>query len=211
MIDINLAYLLLVGGLWLGITATYVPGTGVMEALGLGATALGIILLANLPTQWVAVLILVVSMGVLLLAAHFSPRRSLLPELALPFYVGASWFLFSGVTVSWLLIALTAGLLVAYRWLVLLPLIERMRGQLPVLDDDRDLIGARGRITGASRRSGAQHFGTVTLHGEQWTAISDVPLRLGDEVIILERTGLQLTVEPSKRKGLSGEAQLTEE
>jgi membrane-bound ClpP family serine protease len=52
---------------------------------------------------------------------------------------------------------------------------------------------------------------TVNVRGEQWTALADHPLRTGDEIVVLERDGLQLQVEGVKHKQKSKKEEDTEE
>ena len=55
-VDPNLAYIILLVGLWGAVTAAYIPGTGVAELGAAAISIFAIILMASLPTNWVAVL-----------------------------------------------------------------------------------------------------------------------------------------------------------
>ena len=61
----------------------------------------------------------------------------------------------------------------------------------PVVAGAEELIGATGRI--AADFSGT---GTIYIHGEQWNARSDTPMRGGDSARVTSRDGLILQVEP---------------
>jgi membrane-bound ClpP family serine protease len=113
--------------------------------------------------------------------------------------IGAA-ILFHGLQVSWVLIVVMVGLSLAYHHLVLLPTLEKARKQTAVIDDNGQLVGAYGRVVKATERVGSAYRGAVIVRGEQWTAISDHPLRTGDDVVIVERDGLQLYVEGIKQK-----------
>lgn len=196
-VDPNIIYLTLVFGLWIGVSATYVPGTGIKEFLAVAALIISIFMLSSMPTNWVAVLLIV--FGVLsFIVMPFLKRQLLLLSIGGLILQGiGAWFMFDGLQVSPLLIALTIGLSLAYHRYVLMPVFERVRQQ-PILNEDDLLIGARGRVTSAINPTG-----TVNVRGETWTATSDRPLKPGDDVIVLERDGLQVIVEGIKHKRAS--------
>mgnify|MGYP000151673883 CR=1 FL=1 len=58
-VDPNLVYLALVFGLWLGVTAIYLPGTGVLEGLATLVVIGCVVLLTALPVSWPATLAMV--------------------------------------------------------------------------------------------------------------------------------------------------------
>ena len=57
--DPNVIYLLLMAGLWISATGTYIPGTGVAEIAGAGLILGAVYLLSLLATNWLAVIALV--------------------------------------------------------------------------------------------------------------------------------------------------------
>lgn len=209
MTDPNVVYLVLVIGLWVAVTATYVPGTGVIEGLAVVALIIALIVMASLPTNWWAVLILVLGVLSFLLVPFLSPRSAILAQGGLILQAVGGAFLFNGLSVSWLLIALTIGIALLYHNFALLPLLRRLRQQKAVIDDNGQLLGAFGRVVTAFSPSGVSHVGTVHVRGEQWTAYSDKPLLAGDAVVVLERDGLQLFVEGVKHKQAPKEEELS--
>lgn len=211
MIDPNIVYLVLVFGLWFTVTAVYIPGTGLIEGVALAALAGVVLILATMPTNWVGVLMLVLGGVGFLLLPFLNQRWARVAEAGLVLQVIGAATLFHGLQVSWLLIAVTVALSVAYHRLVLLPVLERARQQSAVIDYSNPLIGVSGKVVKASEKSGSVHIGSVQAGGEQWTAISDYPLRPGEEVIVLERDGLKLYVEGVKHKQTSRQTQSTEE
>src|SRR5512145_1393339 len=70
----NIVYLILVFGLWVAVTAAYIPGTGILELLALGALVVEIVLLQSMPANWVAVLLLVVGVLCFLLIPFLNQR-----------------------------------------------------------------------------------------------------------------------------------------
>lgn len=200
MIDPNIVYIVLVFGLWITVTAAYIPGTGLIEGVALAALAAAVLILASMPTNWAGVLILLIGGVGFLLLPFLNQRWARLAEAGLVLQVIGAATLFHGLQVSWLLIAVTVGISVAYHRLVLLPVLERGRQQSAIIDYSNQMIGVSGRVVKPSEKSGNVHIGTVQAAGEQWTAISDYPLRPGEEVVVLERDGLKLYVEGIKHK-----------
>jgi membrane-bound serine protease (ClpP class) len=75
-----------------------------------------------------------------------------------------------------------------------MPTLKTLR-QAPVLNEDDLLLGVEGRVV-----QPIDPIGVVHVHGENWTATSDAPIEAGEEVVVLERDGLQLRVEALKHK-----------
>lgn len=196
----NLVYVILVLGLWAAVTAAYIPGSGLPEGVALLALGGGVLLLTALPTNWLAVITLFIGVLSFLLIPFLSRKWARLAEGGLILQLIGALTLFNGPTISLPLIVVSLVLSVAYHRLVLLPFLEKSRQQPAVIDDNGQLIGAYGRVAKASEKVGATHIGTINVRGEQWTAYSDYPLKTGEEVVVLERDGLQLYVEGLKHK-----------
>jgi membrane-bound serine protease (ClpP class) len=199
--DPNVVYLVLLMGLWVGITAAYVPGTGVIEILAVIILVVALVIMASMPTNWGAVLLLVLGVLSFLLVPFLSPRLAILAQGGLILQaVGGALLFGQGLSVSWLVIGITIAMALAYHNFALLPLLRRIRQQKAVIDDNGQLIGTFGRATTAFNQSGSSYVGSVNVRSEQWTAYSEKPLVAGDEVVVLERDGLQLIVEGLKHK-----------
>ncbi|MFO7320744.1 MAG: NfeD family protein [Chloroflexota bacterium] len=193
-VDPDLVYLILLLGLWSGVTAAYVPGTGIAELFSAAVSLGAIVLLTSLPTNWLAVLLLVVGVSGFLVMPFIHRRLALLAVGGLILQALGSLFLFDGMSVSVPLIAATIVISLLYHRFVLLPTLNRPLPEA-VADEDDLLIGATGRVV-----SPLNPVGTVQAAGELWTARSDRPLESGDEVIVLRRDGLMLIVEGIKHK-----------
>jgi membrane-bound serine protease (ClpP class) len=193
--DPNIVYMLLIFGLWMGVSATYLPGTGIKEILAGVALVGAFVGLGSLPTNWWAVFIMVT--GVLSFIVMPFLNNRFLTTLAVGGLVlqgiGAL-LLFSGISVSPLLIGLTLLVSLGYYRFILIPILEDVRKRKAANEDD-ELIGAVGRVV-----QSVNPVGTVHVRGEQWTATSDKPLQSGDQVVVLSREGLQLVVESAKPK-----------
>ena len=196
-LDPNLIYLLLVFGLWAGVTASYVPGTGVAELLTLGSLGVAAAYLWQYPTtNWLAVLSL--SAGVLsFITFPFLPLRWRDYTLAgLALQALGSWFLFDGALLNPVMLIAILGLQLLYHRVVLVPVLKRVRDMKGEASRDEQLIGQEGRMTSALEPNAANPFGSVLVNSESWTASSDTTLLEGDPVVVVARQGLRLRVEP---------------
>jgi membrane-bound serine protease (ClpP class) len=194
LFDPNIIYLLLLFGLWSAVTAAYVPGTGLIELLSAAASIGAIVLMTSLPTNWLAVLLIVVGVGGFLVMPFMNQRFALLATGGLVLQALGSVFLFNGMMVSPVLVAGTIAVALLYHRFVLMALRKSTRS-LPDIDDDARFIGSVGRVVAR-----INPVGTVQAGGELWTARSDRSLEPGEEVVITDREGLVVTVEGLKRK-----------
>lgn len=196
-IDPNIVYIVLVLGLWTTVTAVYVSGTLVLEGLAAGALFFSGLALLNMPTQWLAALVLLVGVGLFVVTPFLKREVNGLTVAGLGLQALGGFFLFEPpLSVSVLVLALSVVVPYLYNHYVLLPMIHKALTN-PVYDRDNTLVGQRGRVDKA-----LDPVGTVQVGGELWTATTDdgetVPT--GEHVIVLERTGLQLIVEAEKHK-----------
>lgn len=196
--DPNLVYLVLVLGIWMAVTAAYMPGTGIVEALAVVLAVGGLLLLASLPTNWFAALLVLVG-GVLFLVVPFVEERyRMIAFGGLALQVLGSLFLFNGLYVSPVLIFTIALLSLAYYRFVLTPLLHTHH-QSAALRTDRPLIGEYGRVQSALNPSGM-----VRVQGESWSARasedSPTPIPVDATVVVLEQEGLTLIVAPEHPK-----------
>lgn len=194
LLDPNIVYLLLLFGLWGAVTAAYIPGTGLAEVLSAAANIGALVLLMSMPTNWLAVLVLVVGVGGFLVMPFMNQRFALLATGGLVMQALGSLFLFNGLAVSPVLVAGTIAVALLYHRFVLMAL-RNSQARLPDIDDDAVLLGSVGRVV-----SRIDPVGTVQAGGELWTARSATPLEAGEEVVVIDRDGLVVTVEGLKRK-----------
>ena len=191
--DPNVVYLLLMAGLWVSATGTYIPGTGVAEIGGAALIIGTLYLLGLLATNWIAVIALVAGTSLFFLLPllkseweHFAIGGLVLQALA-------SLFLFTDAAVSPVLIALAALLGWLYHRGILRSILRQQR-ELSSTQKDAFLVGARGRVMGA-----IEDRGTVQVNGELWTARSRSRLESGTEIVVTQQDGLELRVEKAKR------------
>jgi membrane-bound serine protease (ClpP class) len=194
--DPNLAYFLLVIGLWLAATAAYIPGTGLIEVFsGLGLVV-ALVLLAGLPTNLTGLLLL--SMGVVGFALiPFIRRRPMwLVAMGLALQVGGSLMLYNGVMVSPVLMSVTLIVPLAYHTLILMPMMERHFERVtPTMERDANLVGMSGRVV-----QDLDPIGSVQVNGETWTAEGRRKLRAGAPIVVVSRDNLRLVVDLDKQK-----------
>lgn len=192
LLDPNLIYLVLVAGLWLAVTAAYMPGTGVIELVSAGLVIGAVLLLASFPTNWFAAILVLVG-GVLFLVMPFIEERyQVLTFGGLALQILGSLFLFHGASVSPALIIGVAVVSILYYRFVLLPILRTHR-QSAAMRTDRPLVGEYGRV-----QSPLNPTGMVRVQGESWTARasddSTLPIPEDASIVVLERDGLTLVV-----------------
>lgn len=193
LISPNLVYLLLMAGLWLGATGTYIPGTGVVEVAGAGLMMLTLYLMTLLATNWIALVVLVIGASVFFLLPLLKPEWIRFAQAGLVVQAVSSFFLFGDAMVSPVLVVI--GVLVA--WLyhnTILQSILKHHRELSSTQKDEFLVGAHGRVVAP-----IEDKGTVQVKGELWTARSPSRLESGTQIIVTEQQGLELHVEKAKR------------
>lgn len=194
--DPNFAYVVLVFGLWLAVTAVYMPGTGFFELIAIAMLAGALYILLMLPTNWLAMLLMITGILGFILMPFFGLKFAPVAISGLALQGAGSFFLFNGISVSPMVIAFTLALSLAYHQFVLTPTLRRLQtvNEQPIEREDR-MIGLRGRVTRA-----LDPIGTVQVDSELWTATSHESLTEGTPIVVVGREGLSLLVEPLKRK-----------
>jgi membrane-bound ClpP family serine protease len=193
-VDSNLIFVALIVSLWIGVTAAYIPGTGVLEGIALLALGAVLYVLLQLDVRWLAVLLIVVGISVFSIVPFINLKQPLWALGGLGLQAVGSFLLFEGNTVDAFVIFLTLVLPLGYYVFILLPMLANARRQ-PVMQKDDLLIGAIGRVTRT-----IDPVGTVHVNSESWTATSQQKLQPGTPVQVIERRGLQLVVEGIKEK-----------
>ena len=126
--DPNVIYLLLMCGLWVSATGTYIPGTGVAEVAGAGLIIGTLYLLTALATNWIAVLALVVGAALFFLLPLLKSEWEPYAIGGLAIQALASLSLFEGAAVSPLLIAFGVLLAWTYHRTVLRAILRQQAG-----------------------------------------------------------------------------------
>jgi membrane-bound serine protease (ClpP class) len=186
----NVAYALLVLGLWAAVASWAVPGTGFPEAAAAICLVLAALGLARLPVNLIGLAMVVTAMGLFVLDLKVQSAGLTLGAAA-GLALG-SLFLFrpgAGAIVSrWLIGIATVGSLSLFG-LVLSAAVRAQR--LPVRDDIESLIGTEGIVT-----SDLDPRGTVRVRSELWTADADQHIPAGTAVQVIGIDGIRLHVAP---------------
>jgi membrane-bound serine protease (ClpP class) len=198
----NIIYLLLTGGLALGILALAAPGTGVLEVIAIFTLGLAGWLTAvnGLPINLWSLGVLLVGVALFVLAVR-RPRQIAILILSILALVAGSAYLFAGERwwapgVNPALAGVVSVLLGGFFWVAARKAIEaEMRRPS---HDLSSLIGAKGEA-----RTPIAGDGTVYADGELWTARraqpgNGTPIPSGTTVRILGRDGFILIVEPAE-------------
>lgn len=198
--DPNIAFLLLVVGLWSIVFAVSVPGTGVPEAAAVICLALAALGLVRLPVSVAGLLLLGLALALLTLEFQVQAHGALLVSGAVVMALGAL-FLFrndapSAAQVSWAtVVAAPLGSTVLFGYLIRKGLAAQ---RAPAMHAERlrRLIGARGVA-----RTPVAREGTVYVGGEDWSATSETPIAPGADITVVARHGLTLVVRPAGADG----------
>ena len=193
LLNPNVAYLLLAGGLFLAVLAILSPGTAILEIIALVALILAGFEIYNLANEdlinWWALLIILVGM-VLFVVAVRRPGHIAILIAAIAAVVLGSVFLIHGE--EWYIPAVNPILATAvgvfsggFFWITAQKVIEAESVQ-PTHDLEA-LIGARGEA-----KTDIRDEGSVQVFGELWSARSDTTIPEGSRVRVVAREGFAL-------------------
>jgi membrane-bound serine protease (ClpP class) len=195
LLNPNIAYLILLGGVLLGLMAIVTPGTGLFEVGSFFCLALAGYAVYNLSFNGWALIVLVLSFVPFVYAIQ-KPKRELYLGISIFLLVVGSVFLFT--TDGWKpkvdpIIALVASsLLAAFLWIAV-----RKAIQAAAIAPSHDLEALVGQ-TGEAKTKIADE-GSVYVNGELWSARSDEKIAAGSHVRVVRREGFVLVV----KKGTS--------
>lgn len=191
LLDPNLAYLILLGGVVLAFLALVTPGTGMLEVGALFCFLLAGYAVYNLPMNWWALLLLLLSVGPFIYAVQ-KPKRELYLGLSILLLVAGSAFLFASdgwlPAVNPLLALFSSGLVAVFLWLVV-----RKSIQAASVRPTHDLGALMGLMGEA--RTVVHQDGSVYINGELWSARSGKEIPAGSHVRVVGREGFVLVVE----------------
>jgi membrane-bound serine protease (ClpP class) len=191
LFDANVAYLVLLAGVLLGMMAIVTPGTGLFEVGAFFCIALAGYAVYNLNFNWWALIILVAGIFPFMYAIQ-KPRRERYLGLAILLLVVGSVFLFArenGQPAVNPFIALAAsGLVATFLWIAVRKAMQAA-GERPVHDLEA-LVGQLGES-----RTRVHEEGSVQVAGELWSARSEKPIAPGSPIRVVRREGFILIVE----------------
>lgn len=193
LLDPNIAYLFLLGGILLGLIALVNPGSGFFEVGAFFCLALAGYAVYNLSFNWWALVFLALSIVPFVYAIQ-KPKRELFLGLSILLLVTGSVFLFSvdgwRPAVNPLFALVASGSMAAFLWIAVRKSVQAFSAR-PAHDLEA-LVGLIGEA-----RTKISEEGSVYVAGEMWTAKSanNKPISAGSAVRVVRREGFILVVE----------------
>ncbi|MGZ9221935.1 MAG: NfeD family protein [Anaerolineales bacterium] len=191
LLDPNVAYLILLGGVLLAMLALAAPGTGLFEVGAFFCIALAGYAIYHLSFNWWALVLLALSIVPFVYAIQ-KPKRELYLALSILLLVVGSVFMFprtAGQAVVNPAVAIVAsGLVAGFLWVAVRKSLEAAN-----VRPSHDLEGLVGQIGEA--RTKVYEEGSVQVAGELWSARSEKPIAAGNSIRVVKREGFVLIVE----------------
>jgi len=191
LLDPNVAYLLVIGGVLLAMLALAAPGTGLLEIAAFFCIVLAGYAVYNLSFNWWALLLLALSIVPFVYALR-KPKRELYLALAILLLIAGSIFMFPRTAAGNMvnpLVAIAASVFVAgFLWIAVRKSVQAA-GVKPL----HDLDGLVGRVGEARTKVAGE--GSVLIAGELWSARSDNAIAAGSAIRVVRRDGFVLIVE----------------
>jgi membrane-bound serine protease (ClpP class) len=191
LLNPNVAYLFLIGGVFLAMLALAAPGTGLIEIAAFFCILLAAYSVYNLSFNWWALLLLALSILPFLYALR-KPRREIFLVLSILLLILGSVFMFprtsSSGTVNPLIAVIASAFVAGFLWVAARKSVEAA-GAKPLHDLDA-LVGRTGEA-----RTKIEEEGSVLVAGELWSAKSDNAIAAGSPVRVVRRDGFVLVVE----------------
>jgi membrane-bound serine protease (ClpP class) len=191
LLNPNVAYLFLLGGVLLAMLALASPGTGLLEIGAFFCIVLAGYAIYNLSVNWWAIVLVVLSIIPFIYAIQ-KPKRELFLVLSILLVVVGSVFLFSRD--GWLpvvnpIVAVGASALTAgFMWFAVAKSIQASSRR-----PDHDLAVLVGQVGEA--RTKVRDEGSVQVAGELWSARSAESIPAGSQIRVVSREGFVLVVE----------------
>jgi membrane-bound serine protease (ClpP class) len=194
LLNPNIAYLFLAGGLFFTITAVLSPGTGLLEIAAFVALIFAAWGVVNLPFNWWALIILLLGF-ILFYFAIFKTNSLRYLAAAIVALVIGSAFLFHDAggwvpSVNPFLAFFISAFLAIYFWITARKTIEAEKKE--PAQDLNSLLGKTGKVKESIPEN---DHGTVQIAGELWSAISDSSIPAGAVIRVVGREGFTLKVE----------------
>ena len=190
LLDPNVAYLFLIGGVLLAMLALATPGTGLFEIGAFFSIALAGYAIYNLAFNWWALFLLLLGVVPFVYALQ-RPKREPFLLLSILLLIAGSVFMFpraAGQGVNPMVAALTSILLAGFLWIAVRKSVEATSAR-----PSHDLGGLVGQVGEAKTK--VHEEGSVQVAGELWSARSDKPIPTGSPVRVVQRDGFILVVE----------------
>ncbi len=188
----NIAYILMLVGIYGLILEFSNPGSILPGTIGAIALVLALFALQLLPVNYAGVALILLGVG-LMVGEAYQPSFGVLGIGGLIAFVIGSIILIDseapgfGIDLSVIAVFSVASVLL-FVFVIGLVLKAQRR---PVVSGREQMLGDTGVVT-----ADFDGQGTIFIHSEHWSAVSDVPLKKGDRVKVTQMDGLTLRVEP---------------
>lgn len=193
LLDPNVAYLILLGGVVLGFLAIVTPGTGMLEVGTVFCILLTGYAVYHLSVNGWAIVVMLLSIIPFVYASQ-KPKRELYLGLSILMIVIGSVFVFprseTQAGVNPLIAIFSTSFTAIFLWLAVRKSLEA--AHLRPLHDLNGLVGKFGNT-----RTTVGEEGSVQVAGELWSARSDQLIPAGCSVKVIRREGFVLVVEKS--------------
>ena len=191
LLNPNVAYLILLGGVLLAMMALASPGTGLFEIGAFFCIALAGYAIYNLSFNWWALLLLGLSIVPFVYALQ-KPKREPFLALSILLLIVGSVFMFprtdEQALVNPLVAIVASGLVAGFLWIAVRKSVEA--NSVKPTHDLAELVGQIGEA-----RTRVNDEGSVLVAGEMWSARSEKPIPAGSSVRVVRREGFVLIVE----------------
>jgi membrane-bound serine protease (ClpP class) len=193
LLDPNVAYLFLIGGVFLAMLALASPGTGLIEIAAFFCIVLAGYAVYNMSFNWWALLLLGLSIIPFVYALQ-KPKREYFLGLSILLLIVGSVFMFprtaEGFVVNPLLAIIASASVASFLWIAVRKSVEA--ASVRPMHDLEGLVGQVGEA-----RTKIEEEGSVLVAGELWSAKSEKPITAGSTIRVLRRDGFVLIVEKS--------------
>lgn len=191
LLDPNIAYIILLGGVLLAMLSLASPGTGLFEIGAFFCLVLAGYAIYNLSFNWWALVLLGLSIVPFVYALQ-KPGRELYLVASILLLILGSVFIFPRTAdqafVNPLVAIIASGLVAGFLWIAVRKSLEATS-----MRPSHDLTGLVGQIGEA--RTSVSDEGSVFVGGELWSARSEQPIPAGSSIRVLRREGFILVVE----------------
>jgi membrane-bound serine protease (ClpP class) len=191
LLDPNIAYLILLGGVFLAMLALATPGTGIIEVGAFFCIMLAGYAIYNLSFNWWALVILGVSIVPFVFAIQ-KPKREVFLGLSILLLIIGSVFLFPSTpgqrAVNPFVATIASGFVGGFLWIGIRKAIVAAHAR-----PSHDLEALVGQVGEAKTQINEE--GSVQVAGELWSAHSMNEIPVGSKVKVVRREGFILVVE----------------
>jgi len=194
LLNPNVAYLFLLGGVLMAMLALATPGTGLFELGALFCIVLAGYGIYNLSFHWWALALIILSVIPFIYSIQ-KPKREVYLGISIVILIIGSIFLFpsktGGPAVNLFIAFLSSISVAGFLWIAVGKSIQATHAR-----PAHDLNALVGQVGEAKTK--ILEEGSVQVAGELWTARSENPIKAGASVRVVRREGFVLIVEKNE-------------